>query len=421
MAHIRGPANGHASLTGTSGDDLIAAFGSANTITGGGGDDTISALHGSDNLVLEGEAADGLTALNESVLIGGRFDTVGGGDENFRVSGYASDSRVTLGRGDETVSLNGTNDFVSVIGGDNRLSVLGGHDTIAIAGQAGSGYTDDVLVSGSHDRVVNSLTYGPYPAIGDVTIRGGSGFGYFGMGTSSGSVVTQGTNNFIAAGSGQSTIVAGSGLDTVQIDGGAGFVGGTSRIVLAGTGNHVEGVGGSSTISGGAGHDVIDLTANYDAAFTIREGGMDNSISLTSTSGATITPGTGHDTVSIDGGVATMTFHGADDTLFLSGTTNYGGYPVATVTDQSTGLNIVLEATDNSPNPYPSVGDLSIKDFDPHGVIDFDGRGGFTSVGQVLDDLKATGNGHYTLVLPDHSGTITFLNTGHLGAANFHV
>ncbi len=53
--------------------------------------------------------------------------------------------------------------------------------------------------------------------------------------------------------------------------------------------------------------------------------------------------------------------------------------------------------------------------------ISFDGRGGFTSVSQVMSDLQATGNGGYSLTLPDGSGTITFLHTPNLNAGNFKV
>jgi hypothetical protein len=69
----------------------------------------------------------------------------------------------------------------------------------------------------------------------------------------------------------------------------------------------------------------------------------------------------------------------------------------------------------------PGAGDFSIDHFDMTGVIDFDGRGGFSSVGQIMSDLVETGHGAYQLVLPDGSGTITFSHAGVITAANFLV
>ena len=64
-----------------------------------------------------------------------------------------------------------------------------------------------------------------------------------------------------------------------------------------------------------------------------------------------------------------MTFHGSGDALYLSGETNYAGYPVSTVTDQSSGLHIFLEATDHNPGNPPSNGNLQITDFDAEAAL----------------------------------------------------
>ena len=66
------------------------------------------------------------------------------------------------------------------------------------------------------------------------------------------------------------------------------------------------------------------------------------------------------------------------------------------------------------------MGDLTIDDFDPTGVITFQaGRGGFTSAAQAFADLQNNGNGNYVLALPDGTGTITLVNDMHVSAANF--
>ena len=99
--------------------------------------------------------------------------------------------------------------------------------------------------------------------------------------------------------------------------------------------------------------------------------------------------------------------------LLLSGTEIYAGPPDAYVDDQSSGLGIKLMAG--------GTGDVTIDHLDAAGLVTFDGRGGFSSVNEVLDDLHATGNGSYSLTLPDGSGTIDFLHTLNLDARNFRV
>ena len=105
-----------------------------------------------------------------------------------------------------------------------------------------------------------------------------------------------------------------------------------------------------------------------------------------------------------------MTFYGSGDRLLLSGTGIYAGAPDAYVDDRSSGIRIDLMAG--------GAGDVTIDHLDAAGLVNFDGRGGFSSVSQVLSDLQATGNGGYSLALPDGYGTIVFLHTPNLNASN---
>ena len=422
MAHINGPANGHGTITGTSGNDLIVAYGDANTITGGGGDDTISAVSGNDNSISVGTLSDGLSSLTDIIRIDGLGDTVAGGDENVRLAGEVSDTSVTLGRGADTVSLIGASNTLSFGGGNDVIRALGGNDTILLTGSVYPTYADSIRVSGAHNSVTNKLSGGAQPALGTLTIQGGSGSGTFVLGTTGGTIATSGVDNFIEGGFAPTKIVAGSGYDTVSLQPGARDVGGAATVLLGGTHNVVTRTIGDATITGGHGYDTVNLSAAASpSAFQVTDSGVYDSITLDVASGATIDGGSSFETVTLISSVANVTFAGQGDLLTLGGDAINAGYPTTSVTDLSRGLQVHLEQASQL-DGFPSVGNLTINDFDPSGVITFEGgRGGFTSAAQAFADLQDNGNNDYSLVLPDGTGTISFLNDSHLTVANFHV
>ena len=218
MARIVGPARGHAALTGTAGNDFILAYGDANTITGGGGDDTIEATSGNDNDIVVGMALDGLTTLTDIVRVDGVGDTVSGGDENVRIAGDMGGSDVVLGDGRDTILAVGSGNRFSLGGGSDSVRALGGNDTVTFSGSIGTLYSDTVAFSGSHDRLDDTLIYGAYTAIGVLDVTGGSGNGTFLLGTTSGTIVTHGVDNFIQGGAYGTKIEAGSGYDNVTFE-----------------------------------------------------------------------------------------------------------------------------------------------------------------------------------------------------------
>ena len=421
MAHIRGPSGGHAILAGTSGDDVIVAGGDANTISGSGGNDTILATSGNDNSITVGALSDGLSGLTDYIRIGGVGDTVAGGDENVWLRGHASGGMVTLGDGNDTVALIGTSNTLSFGSGNNMIRALGGSSTVLFTGfvnstKSGAEYTDNVTVSGTHNSVTNDLNGGAHPTLGALDIQGGSGNGTFVLGTTGGTVATHGVDNFIEGGFADTKIVAGSGYDTVSLQPGERDIGGSASVLLAGTHNLVDGTTGGAVVTGGSGYDTVDLSAAASgAALQITDGGVHDNISLNDVNDATVGGGGSFETVSLTSSIADVTFSGTADSLTLGGGAINAGNPDATVTDLSHGLQVTLDE-----GPGPSVGDLTIDDFDPTGVITFEnGRGGFTSAAQAYADLQNNGNGNYVLALPDGSGTITLLNDMHLTAANF--
>ena len=415
MARIIGPVTGHATLTGTSGNDLIVALGDDNTVTGGGGSDTILATQGNDNSIVVGQLADGLTGTTDYIRIDGLGDSIRGGDEAIRLTGMASSTSVTLGNGNDRVSLQGSANAIVLGGGNDSISALGGNDTIHAAYQDGSGYSDHIAITGQKNLITNSQSVGKYTGTGHFAISGGSGSNTFDLDSGVSTINTAGESNvFNITGFGSTHIVAGSGSDTVNIGAFIGGSNGEQDIQLAGQQNFVSGVAGDASISGGAGDNVIDL-AGPDVgggSLAIHLGGLGNNLTILAAH-ATVNPGTGDDTVALQSAIGSVTFSGSGDMLALSGTGIYAGAPDAYVNDQSSGLGIDLLSG--------GAGNVTIDHLDAAGLISFDGRGGFTSVSQVTSDLQATGNGGYSLVLPDGSGTITFLHTPNLNAGNFKV
>jgi hypothetical protein len=421
LAKIVGPPGGHATLTGTSGNDLILAYGDANTITGGGGNDTIQATSGNDNIITVGALMDGLTKFTEIIHLGGTGDTVTAGDENVRIAGKISGSVATLGNGQDTIFAIGSENSFTLGGGSDSVSVLGGNNTVLFSG-GGTLYSDAVTFSGSHNSLDNTLRIGPIEAVGELNVTGGSGNGTFLLGTSYGTIVTNGLDNYIEGGSYGTKIVAGSGHDTVNlISGDRGFAG-AADVLLGGTHNLVTGIDPNVTIAGGQGYDTLNFDhAATGASLHITDAGTHDSISMIAAA-ATIDGGGSDETVSAVSSIATMTFAGTSDALYLSGSSNDEGSPSAYVTDLSTGLNIFLEAK-AAGDEFPSTGNLTINNFDSTGIVDFvGGRGGFTSTAQIVADLHPTGSPNdYTLTLPDGTGTITFLNSDHLTTSNFKL
>ncbi len=427
MTRIVGPASGHATLTGTSGNDLIIAYGDANTITGAGGNDTIEAESGNDNDIIIGAAAEGFATLTETVRVDGTGDTISGdtaagGSENVKLVGTISGSDVTLGFGNNTISAVGSGNSFSTAGGNDSVRAIGGNDTVNFTGNAGSIYSDTVAFSGSHNFLDDTLHYGAYEAYGALDVTGGSGDGTFLLGFTSGTIVTHGVDNYIQGGALGTKIEAGSGYDTVNLIPGTHGTGGEADVLLGGTHNLVTGSVQTVSVSGGMGYDTLDFGSPAgNSSIHVTDAGVHDSVSVLGAA-ATIDGGGSYETVSAISSVATMTFTGVSDSLYLNGAQNAAGAPSTYVNDLSTGLSISLGDRDTGAGGEPSTGNLTIDGFDSTGVIDFlDGRGGFTSTAQIAGDLHEYAPNDYTLALPDGSGTITFINAEHLTASNFKL
>jgi hypothetical protein len=420
MTRIVGPASGHATLHGKSGNDLIIALGDANTVTGGGGNDTILATSGNNNIIEFGAPLDGLTALTDIVHLAGSGDTVSAGDENVRVSGAFSGSTITVGHGQDSIFAIGSGTTFDLGSGSDRVNATGGNNAVVFSG-GGTLYSDTVTFTGSHNSLDNTLRDGPYEALGALDVTGGSGNGTFLLGSTSGTIVTHGVDNYIQGGAYGTKIVAGSGHDTVSLISGARDLGGAATVLLGGTHNLVTGSDALVNLTGGQGYDTLQFSHGGEGvSLNITDAGLHNSVAFVGAA-ATVDGGGGYETVSAVSSVATMTFTGVSDVLYLSGDENIEGTPSAYVIDLSTGLNIYLEAA-NPESSLPSTGNLTINGFDSTGIIDFvGGRGGFTSTAEIVADLHPLSANEYALTLPDGTGTITFLNEGDLTSNNFKL
>ncbi len=413
MTIIRGPKGGHAQISGTSGNDLIAADGGYNTINGGGGDDSIAAGAGGHADVLIGSTGDGETGVFDTVSVAGAGNTLAAGDENVLLLGSARASTFTLGNGNNTVDIDGANNTISAGAGQNTVSALGGgaHVDFFAVDQASYG-PDTVFVSGRHNAVTASFFNIPQAAPADVNVYGGSGNGTFvlpaysagtpgALAGSADNVVTGGLDNVIQSGGG--LIVAGSGADTVS------FYGEDTNVVLAGAGNSVSCVAGASTITGGSGAGSFTLSGQYvDGArglITLQTYGQDNAISLFDGT-FKVAAGSGQDTVSALIASGTIAFYGTGDRLVLS-----NGQDL-TVQDHAIGLDIVVSQGD--------TGTLTIDHFGAGSVLDLNTSDGYASVGQILAALTETSAGTYSLATSDH-GSVLFAGVGHLTADNFKI
>lgn len=417
MAKIVGPSNGHATLTGTSANDLFLAYGEFNTITGGGGQDTINALSGGYNTISVGTTGDGKSMLKEAIHVWGVGDTITGGDENVSLAGTISNSTASFGHGSNTVRLTGSGNTINALDGDNTITMLGGSDTVSLSsGEAGQAYSDRMVFSGAHNSVVVNLSAGGIQTAGALDIFGGSGFGDFELGASHGTLVTGGFDNDISAGW-NSYIVAGSGYDYVALNAGPRASGATNVIVLHGTHNVVTGLGaGFDSISGGTGYNTVDISLDSGTG-DIALAGQHNAITVEALiTTVNISHGGSYESVDLTSSQnANLIFNGVGDQLTLG--SDSGIAETTNVIDQSSGLNVILNK-----EVFTVADHLTLADFDATGLIDFkDGRGGFTSVAQIVHDLKSTGPGDYSLTLPDGSGTITITGDLHLTAANFKL
>ncbi|MCA6122897.1 AIDA repeat-containing protein [Bradyrhizobium sp. WSM 1704] len=233
---IDGPASGYATIEGTTGNDLIHAYGMFNTIHSNGGDDTIYAgTYGTVDV----------SSGDNTVHLEGIVNHVTGGDGNNTVTGSTGATTIALGNGNDTIDAGGYGNIITLGNGSNIVHPGDGASRIT----AGDG-NDKVTLSGYG----NTVTLGH----GDDVVSGGDGTNTVTLGDGDNTVDLGGTGNQITVGSGTNTIAAGSGLATIVA--GAGH----DTITLGGVANHVVLNGAEAEVTNQVGQDVITVNGGSD-------------------------------------------------------------------------------------------------------------------------------------------------------------
>ncbi|BAR55170.1 hypothetical protein NK6_1988 [Bradyrhizobium diazoefficiens] len=233
---IDGPASGYAIIQGTTGNDIIHAYGMFNTIHGNGGSDTIYAgLYGTVD-VPSGDSA---------VYLQGIVNHVTGGNGNVTVTGSTGATTIALGNGNDIIDASGYgnvitlgngNDIVHPGDGASQTTAGNGNDLVTL-----SGYGNTVMLGNGND-----------------VVAGGDGANSITLGDGNSTVNLGGMGNRITVGSGTNTIMAGSGSDNVVAGGGR------DTIMLGGAGNHVVLNGSQANVTNQIGQDVITVNGGSD-------------------------------------------------------------------------------------------------------------------------------------------------------------
>ena len=233
---INGPASGDAVIEGTTGNDIIHAYGMFNIIHGNGGNDTIYAgLYGTAD-VSNGDS---------TVYLEGFDNRVTGGDGNVTVTGSTGATTMALGNGNDTIDAGGYGNIVTLGNGKDVVHPGDGASTTT----AGDG-NDQVTLSGFGNKVVLGN--------GDDVVTGGGGANNVTLGDGNNTVNLDGMANQISVGSGKNTITAGNGVDSIVA--GAGH----DTITLGGVANHVVLNGSTADVTNQIGQDVMTANGGSD-------------------------------------------------------------------------------------------------------------------------------------------------------------
>ncbi len=202
-----------ATITGTSGDDVIAGTPGDDVIIAGSGDDVVSGAGGNDVICGGG----GEDTINGN----GNDDTLVGGSGSDAIAGNDGEDTVFGSEGDDVINGDAGNDTLRGQSGDDTISSDTGADTVV--GASG----DDILDGGTDDDTLVGSS-------GDDQIEG------------------EGGADLIRGGSGDDIVNAGGGNDSLS--------GGGDDDTLRGEGDDddLNGKSGDDELNGGTGTDTCD-------------------------------------------------------------------------------------------------------------------------------------------------------------------
>ena len=408
-------------LTGGSGNDTYLIDGSevSTTIVDANGNDTVKLVATAGtftgNTTIDMSKFDGIEGLDASAIT----DVNSG----LNITGSSSNNNIIGGAGNDTISCGGGSDTISGGAGDDTYLVDGGSapsiintdgdDTVKLVGTNGAftGWNGIHLsdYNGIQNIDATAITNGNLSIQGDNSgnkIIAGDSSNNIQTGTGNDTIVSgsgfdvidgQGGNNLIDAGDGGGNIYVGSGADTITsgdtginlgyIDAEDGenviSVGKGANQIFAGKDNDtITSVDGSSYIVAGEGDNTINITGgdlsrghNYvsaaDGNNTITSGTGDEYIQL-GDGNNTVSTGDGHDTVITNGGNNSITTGNGDKYIYTPGS----GTPVSGADTITTGS-----------------GNDTINAGDGENIVDA-GNGNNTIIGGTGNDSFVSGSGN---------------------------
>ncbi len=281
--------DGNDLILGGSENDSLAGGAGNDTLDGGTGADTLDGGTGSDTVTYAGAAAG--VAVNLAAGTGGDGDTLIS-IENVVGSGFA-DTITGATAGGGALDGGGGNDIFILGGAGNTVIGGAGSDTVSYAG-AGAGVAID-LASGtggsgdSYSGVENAIgsAYADTitgAAVSGARLDGGAGDDII--------IIINGTNT---------TVVGGSGSDTVSY---ANAAAGVAINLMTGAGGSGDSYSGIENVIGSAYNDTI---TGGTATGTVLDGGAGNDTIVVRRNNTTVIGGSGTDTVSYANAAAGVT------------------------------------------------------------------------------------------------------------------
>ena len=239
---------GNDTMTGGSGDDVIRAGEGDDTVHGGDGNDDLygqlgdNTLHGdAGNDFLRGDSgSDMLFGGADDDLIYGMagLDVLDGGDGNDDLRGHAGADMFYGGAGDDVIYAGGGDDMVE--GGDGNDTIRGQSGANTLNGGAGN----DRIIGGVGSDLVDG-------GEGDDIVSGGIGNDVVGGGDGADTVRGAAGDDMLTGGAGADTLYAGGGTDAVS-------GGDDDDVIYGQAGaNTLRGDAGNDTVHGGTGEDLI--------------------------------------------------------------------------------------------------------------------------------------------------------------------
>ncbi|MGE0098238.1 MAG: putative Ig domain-containing protein [Hydrogenophaga sp.] len=138
----------HASLSGTSGNDMLTTWGDSQVVSGGSGNDLIS-IQGEHGLYMGGPGTDTLQGVVNFATIDG------GADSDFIVVG-GTRNQIQGGMGDDIIEVDGDDHTVMGGSGNDSLTIGGRYRTYSVQGITLDGGADDdfLIADNAHQAVL---------------------------------------------------------------------------------------------------------------------------------------------------------------------------------------------------------------------------------------------------------------------------